>query len=98
MLYRPIGTIPINASVIGLGTGAFGGRTWGRAEENNAIKIIHASLDHGVNFIDTAQGYGNGRSERLIGQVLRERKDQGEIYVATKTPPRPGPWPGCRPC
>jgi aryl-alcohol dehydrogenase-like predicted oxidoreductase len=45
----------------------------------------------GVNFIDTAAGYGNGRSERIIGQVLRERKER--IYISTKTPPLPGDWP-----
>jgi aryl-alcohol dehydrogenase-like predicted oxidoreductase len=49
-------------------------------------------LDLGSNFIDTAQGYGDGHSEQIIGRVLRERKDE-RIYVATKIPPQPGAWP-----
>ena len=57
---------------------------------------LHRALDLGVNFIDTAAGYGDGRSEKLIGQVLRERAAAGKrekIFVATKTPPADGAWP-----
>src|SRR5690606_17743178 len=57
---------------------------------------LHRSLDLGVNLIDTAAGYGNGRSEKLIAGVLAERAAAGKkerIFVATKTPPSEGPWP-----
>ena len=53
---------------------------------------MHAALDLGCNFIDTAQGYGDGHSEKIIGQVLKDRKEE-RIYVATKIPPKPGHWP-----
>ena len=67
-----------------------------RAGENktttNPIRALHRALDLGCNFIDTAQGYGNGHSEQIIGRVLKERKGE-RIYVATKIPPQPGNWP-----
>jgi aryl-alcohol dehydrogenase-like predicted oxidoreductase len=57
----------------------------------DSVAALHRALDLGCNLIDTAAGYGNGRSERIIGKVLKERKET--IFVATKTPPSPGPWP-----
>jgi len=63
----------------------------GPQDDGDSLKALHAALDAGVNFIDTAAGYGNGHSERLIGQVLKERSES--IFVATKTPPAPGNWP-----
>jgi aryl-alcohol dehydrogenase-like predicted oxidoreductase len=58
--------------------------------EQAAAALDHA-IDLGVNFIDTAAGYGDGKSERLIAQVLKQRSER--VYVATKTPPLPGNWP-----
>lgn len=82
-------------SDIGFGAWAIGG-SWGPQSDDQSLAALHRALDLGVNFIDTAAGYGNGHSERLIGQVLRERKAQGKgggVYVATKTPPAAGAWP-----
>lgn len=90
MKYRQFGRTEIHVSEIGFGAWAIGG-SWGDQNESDSIDALHAALDEGVNFIDTAQGYGEGKSERIIGQVLKERKEQ--IYVATKTPPAPGHWP-----
>jgi aryl-alcohol dehydrogenase-like predicted oxidoreductase len=90
--YRKFGTLGWDVSVIGFGAWAIGGDMWGPQDDTESVRALHAALDRGVNFIDTAQGYGKGHSEEIIGRVLRERSE--EIYVATKVPPVPGsPWP-----
>ena len=90
MKYRPLGKTGINVSEIGFGAWAVGGG-WGEQAESDSLAALHAAIDRGVNFIDTAAGYGNGRSEQVIGQVLPQRKER--VYVATKTPPAAGAWP-----
>lgn len=90
MHYRKLGKTGFEVSEIGFGAWAIGGG-WGPQDETASLDALHRALDLGVNFIDTAAGYGNGRSERLIAQVLKERSER--IYVATKTPPLPGNWP-----
>ncbi len=95
MQYRPFGKHHFNSSEIGFGAWAIGG-SWGAQSDADSLATLHTALDCGVNFIDTAAGYGDGRSERLIGQVLRERAAAGKkeaILVATKTPPADGIWP-----
>ena len=95
MHYRPFGRHGFNCSTIGFGAWAIGG-AWGAQADADSLAALHRALDLGVNFIDTAAGYGDGRSERLIGQVLRERAAAGrreKIFVATKTPPAAGIWP-----
>jgi len=82
MLYRKLGKTDIEASVVAFGAWAIGGWMWGGCEEKDAIEAIHASLDHGVNFIDTAAMYGYGRSEEILGKALKDRRDQ--IVLATK--------------
>lgn len=92
MRYRRLGKSGPEVSEIGFGAWAIGGSGWGEQSDEDSLQALHAALDAGVNFIDTAAGYGSGRSERLIGQVLKERKE--EVFVATKTPPiMPGNWP-----
>ena len=94
MQYRPFGSLGWDVSAVGFGAWAIGGDMWGPQDDGESVRALHAALDRGVNFIDTAQGYGKGHSERVIGRVLAERGDGGEIYVATKVPPRPGyGWP-----
>lgn len=79
-------------SEIGFGAWAIGGDMWGSQDDAKSIEALHTAIDQGVNFIDTAQGYGKGHSETIIGNVLQERKET--LYVATKVPPVPGnPWP-----
>jgi aryl-alcohol dehydrogenase-like predicted oxidoreductase len=90
MKFRTLGRTGLSVSEIGFGAWAIGG-AWGEQSEKDSISALHRAIDLGVNFIDTAAGYGNGKSERLIGQVIRDRSEK--IHVATKTPPAPGPWP-----
>lgn len=96
MKHRPFGKHSFNCSEIGFGAWAIGG-SWGDQKESDSVDALHRALDLGCNFIDTAAGYGNGRSEKLIGQVLRDRAAAGKtekVFVATKTPPTgPGGWP-----
>jgi aryl-alcohol dehydrogenase-like predicted oxidoreductase len=90
MRYRTLGRTGLNVSEIGFGAWAIGG-SWGPQNEADSIAALHRALDLGMNFIDTAAGYGNGKSERLIAQVLKARQEK--VWVATKTPPTPGKWP-----
>jgi aryl-alcohol dehydrogenase-like predicted oxidoreductase len=95
MKFRPFGRHAFNTSEIGFGAWAIGG-SWGAQADTDSLAALNCALDLGVNFIDTAAGYGNGRSEKLIGQVLHERAAAGKnekIFVATKTPPAAGNWP-----
>jgi aryl-alcohol dehydrogenase-like predicted oxidoreductase len=68
-------------STIGFGTWAIGG-SWGNVDDTESYAALNCAIDRGVNFIDTADVYGDGKSERLIGRLLKERKE--EIFVATK--------------
>lgn len=95
MNHRSFGRHPFSCSEIGFGAWAIGG-SWGAQADTDSLAALHRALDLGVNVIDTAAGYGDGRSEKLIGQVLRERAAAGrkeKIFVATKTPPAAGIWP-----
>lgn len=91
MNYRPLGRTGWNISEISFGAWAIGG-AWGEVNDADAVAALHAALDEGVNFIDTADVYGDGRSERLIGGVLKERQSAtAPIYVATKMGRRSNP-------
>jgi aryl-alcohol dehydrogenase-like predicted oxidoreductase len=90
MKYRTLGKTGLKVSEIGFGAWAIGG-SWGDQNDKDSLAALHKAIDLGVNFIDTAAGYGDGRSERIIGKLLKERSE--EIIVATKTPPHHGPWP-----
>jgi len=82
MRYRELGQTGMRVSEISLGTWAFGG-DWGTVGEDEAYAALNRAVDLGVNFLDTADVYGDGRSERLIGRLLEDRPDEG-ILVATK--------------
>jgi len=82
MRYRELGQTGMRVSEISLGTWAFGG-DWGTVGEDEAYAALNRAVDLGVNFLDTADVYGDGRSERLIGRLLEGRPDEG-ILVATK--------------
>ena len=89
MKQRPFGSTGRNVSEIGFGAWAIGG-AWGDVSSVDAKAALHASLDAGTNFIDTADVYGDGRSERLIAEVLKERGGE-RPYVATKAGRRLAP-------
>jgi aryl-alcohol dehydrogenase-like predicted oxidoreductase len=96
MKNRPFGKHGFDCSEIGFGAWAIGGGCWGEQADIDSIAALNRALDLGCNFIDTAAGYGNGHSEKLIAQVLRERAAAGKtnkVFVATKTPPSSGIWP-----
>ena len=90
MKYRPLGKTGLHVSEIGFGAWAIGG-SWGTQSITDSFDALETALDAGVNFIDTAAGYGNGKSERIIGDILKTREE--EVYVCTKTPPVKGKWP-----
>jgi len=81
MDYRPFGRTGWNISEIGFGAWGIGGDTWGPTKDEESLAALNKAIDLGVNFIDTADVYGEGRSERLIAQVRKQRSEQ--IIVAT---------------
>ena len=80
-----------SVSEIGLGCWQLGS-DWGEVVEEDALAILTTAVDNGITFIDTADVYGDGRSERLIGQFLRNREE--DLFVATKVGRKnfPGPY------
>jgi methylglyoxal reductase len=72
----------VNISRIALGTWAIGGSNWGEYDEGEAVKAIETAIDNGINIIDTAPAYGDGHAERLIGKIIKGKRDK--IIVATK--------------
>jgi aryl-alcohol dehydrogenase-like predicted oxidoreductase len=88
MKYRPFGRTGWNVAEIGFGAWAIGG-DWGYVSEEDALSALHTAVDSGINFIDTADVYGDGRSERIIARLLKERKER--IYIATKAGRRLNP-------
>jgi aryl-alcohol dehydrogenase-like predicted oxidoreductase len=91
MRYRVLGKTALHVSELGFGAWGIGGTGWVGAEDDESLRALHRAIELGVTFIDTALGYGDGHSERLIGQVAREHP--GELVVATKIPPKNGEWP-----
>jgi aryl-alcohol dehydrogenase-like predicted oxidoreductase len=81
-----LGKTELHVSAIAFGTWAFGGE-WGRFDADEATATIHRALDEGINLFDTAQAYGFGVAERLLGQALGPRRD--DVVVATKGGLRP---------
>lgn len=86
---RPLGSTGIYVSAVGIGTWAMGAQ-WGTQEDQESLRTLHHALDLGCQFIDTAQEYGNGRSEQLIGRVFQERGTH--VPVGTKVPPIDMNW------
>ena len=89
---RPFGRSGVDVTEVGLGAWQLGGDCWGDVPDDRALRILRAAVDAGVRFIDTADVYGGGRSEALIGRFLRECGEA--LFVATKVGrfPEPG-WP-----
>ncbi|HHZ12594.1 MAG TPA: aldo/keto reductase [Clostridiales bacterium] len=83
MLYRKLGSSDLNCSVVALGTWSMGGDFWGKSDDDASIDTIRASLDAGINTIDTAPVYGNGHSEEIVGKAIKGRKRE-DIIIATK--------------
>ena len=82
MQYRPLGRTGMTVSAVSFGAWAIGG-SWGPVDDGQSLRALHAAVDAGTNFIDTADVYGDGRSERLVARLRKERPGQ-TIQVATK--------------
>lgn len=83
MKKRQLGETGLEVSIIGFGAMTIGG-AFGPVDDAESLRALHAAIDAGMNFIDTSNAYGQGRSESLIGQFLKERADRDSILVFTK--------------
>ncbi|WP_433926718.1 aldo/keto reductase [Sorangium cellulosum] len=88
MEYRPLGRTGFRVSTVSFGAWAIGG-TWGDVDDKESLAALHRAVERGVNFFDTADVYGDGRSERLLARLRRERRE--EIVIATKAGRRLSP-------
>jgi aryl-alcohol dehydrogenase-like predicted oxidoreductase len=89
MEYRPLGRTGWNISEIGFGAWGIGGDAWGNTDDQQSLAALNRAIDLGVNFIDTADVYGDGHSEQLVAEVRKQRSEQ--IIVATKAGRRLNP-------
>ncbi|MGC9972074.1 MAG: aldo/keto reductase [Bryobacteraceae bacterium] len=94
MRYRKLGRTGWEISEIGYGAWGIGGTQWRGGSDEEALAALRKGIELGLNFIDTALAYGDGHSEALVGQVVREAGKK--IRVATKVPPMNGLWPARR--
>ncbi len=90
MNYRTFGRVGWKVSELGHGMWGIGG--WTGSDDKESLGTLHRSVELGINFFDTAWVYGNGRSEKLLGQLLKDYPDK-KLYVATKIPPKNFKWP-----
>jgi aryl-alcohol dehydrogenase-like predicted oxidoreductase len=90
MRYRTLGRTGLRVSEIGFGAWGIGQKQWRGAVDEESLRALRRAVELGLNFIDTALAYGDGHSERLVGQILR---DHPELMVATKIPPKNRTWP-----
>ena len=84
MIKRNLGSTELRISAIGLGVFAIGGWRWGAQEDSDSIAAIHAAIDAGVNWIDTAPIYGNGRADRIVAEAIRQLPAERRPMVFTK--------------
>ncbi|HEY8583266.1 MAG TPA: aldo/keto reductase [Capillimicrobium sp.] len=88
---RPLGRTGLEVSEVGYGAWGIGGNMWVGADDDESVRALHRAIDLGLTFIDTALVYGPHHSERLVGQIVRERDE--DVRVATKVPPKNQVWP-----
>src|SRR5258708_3550652 len=89
MEYRALGRTGWNISAIGFGAWGIGGDAWGNTDDQASLAALHRAIDLGVNFIDTADVYGDGHSERLVAEVRKARSEK--LIIATKAGRRLNP-------
>ena len=92
MRYRKLGRTNFQVSEIGFGAWGIGGKQWLGGEDHESLAALRRAIELGVNLIDTALAYGDGHSEQLVGEVVRQTRGT-RIYVATKVPPKNRIWP-----
>lgn len=89
MKYNVLGKTGIKLSTIGLGTWEISGDVWGKKDDRESLRAIQSAVELGVNFIDTAAGYGKGHAEELVGMALKELgPDGGNVVITTKVLPK----------
>jgi aryl-alcohol dehydrogenase-like predicted oxidoreductase len=93
MKYRKLGRTNLEISEIGYGMWGMAG--WTGSDDEESFRSLQLAIDMGCNFFDTAWGYGKGKSESLLGELVRANKDK-KIYTATKIPPKNFKWPSKR--
>ena len=93
MNLRPLGNTGYRVSQIGFGAWGIGGAMWRGVTDSEGSKALREAVDQGITFFDTALAYGDGHSERLIGEVLKDDIRAGRVTVATKIPPMNQEWP-----
>ncbi len=91
MVYRTLGRTGLEVSGLGFGAWGIGGTMWIGADDDESLRALRLAIAHGVNFLDTAHGYGDGHSEQLVGAAVRESAET--VYVASKVPPKNRQWP-----
>ena len=84
MQRRQLGSSGFEVSTIGLGTWAIGGHMWGGQDDALSIDAIHAAIDHGINWIDTAPIYGSGHSEEVVGRAVKQLPASKRPLIFTK--------------
>lgn len=94
MKYRILGGTGLKVSEIGFGAWGIGGSMWGSTDDTESLRAVRKALLVGINYFDTAYVYGNGHSETLIAQALKETG--AKAVVATKAPPQNMEWPARR--
>ncbi|UPT72642.1 MAG: aldo/keto reductase [Elusimicrobiota bacterium] len=90
--HRPLGKTGLSVSEIGFGGWGIGKTMWGPTDDHESMAALHAALDSGVDYFDTAYAYGAGHSERLIARLFKEAGRRAA--VSTKVPPKNMEWPG----
>ncbi|HOA24794.1 MAG TPA: aldo/keto reductase, partial [Aggregatilineales bacterium] len=93
MQYRRFGRLGWQVSEIGYGMWGMG--SWTGSDDEESLRSLNRAVELGCNFFDTAWAYGEGRSERLLGQLLKQHPDK-RLYAATKIPPKNRKWPSRR--
>jgi aryl-alcohol dehydrogenase-like predicted oxidoreductase len=91
MNYRTLGRTGLQVSEVGYGAWGIGGKQWLGGSDDESAQALRRAIDLGLNFIDTALAYGEGHSEQLVGQVVRQTR--ARVYVGTKIPPKNQLWP-----
>jgi aryl-alcohol dehydrogenase-like predicted oxidoreductase len=91
---RPLGNTGYRVSEIGYGAWGLGADMWRGVDDSEGRNALREAVDQGITFFDTALAYGNGHSEHVIGEVLKDDIRAGRVVVATKIPPKNREWPG----
>jgi aryl-alcohol dehydrogenase-like predicted oxidoreductase len=91
MRYRTFGRLGWSVAEVGYGMWGMGG--WTGSDDDGSRAALDRAVEHGCNFFDTAYAYGDGHSERLLGEALKRHAGK-KLYVATKVPPKNRRWPG----